>query len=111
MILVLLNGVYNHFNVAMSCLLLMMILMLRLLLVMIVAMMVVMIVVMMVVMMVVVMVVLVQSSILGPPSSGGLDSVPPIAQSPILSSPMEVEGSLHDSQPKRAGSLSVIGTA
>ena len=91
----------------MPCLLLMMILMLRLLLVMIVAMMVVMIVVMMVVMMVR----LVQSSISGPPSSGGLDSVPPIAQSPILSSPMEVEGSLQDSQPKRAGSLSVIGPA
>ena len=65
----------------------------------------------MIVVMMVVMVTVVQSSILGPPSSGGLDSVPPIAQSPILSSPMEVEGSLQDSQPKRAGSLSVIGPA
>ena len=99
----------------MPCILLMVILMLRLLLVMMVVMIVVMMVVMMVVMkvlmMVVMMVRLVQSSILGPPSSGGLDSVPPIAQSPILSSPMEVEGSLQDSQPKRAGSLSVIGPA
>ena len=82
-------------------------LMLRLLMVMMVVMMVRLLLVMMVVMMVR----LVHSSILGPPSSGGLDSVPPIAQSPILSSPMEVEGSLQDSQPKRAGSLSVIGPA
>ena len=83
--------------------LMMITLMLRLLMVMMVRLLLVMIVVMMVR--------LVQSSISGPPSSGGLDSVPPIAQSPILSSPMEVEGSLQDSQPKRAGSLSVIGPA
>ena len=94
----------------MPCLLLMMILMLRLLLVMMVVMILVMMVVMVVVMVVMILR-MVQSSILGPPSSGGLDSVPPIAQSPILSSPMEVEGSLQDSQPKRAGSLSVIGPA